>query len=408
MFERFLRSKQHNTHFLNRYIKFINWCKENPTINKYYEMHHICPKSIDMFPTFSKEDWNIIKLSARQHFIAHWLLYKSYPTSRKQLYAFLCMADKQSRNNKRDAIKLSSRLYEKYRKINNKRIAEERKGKAYYKDKNGEIVYCKTTDPRVLSGELTSLTKGRSSGVRSEKWKKKHAAKLREIKRNPNKKKKLYFLDIQIEVSFYSEKFILLLEQGWSTKCTKEYRSKISTQSNKSRSSIVYKRIAEKNRKIKGTESRKHTIERRLKCRTDYAKKYLYIKEQNKIVYADPLQCEYDGIKFIYVFSREKGFKFIWDKDGKRKPLHPEVPLPAGYFSVYPLVEKYIYSRKNNTISQKMIRDAEKNDIIIKAPNGNRVKIVLDNGNTLYITKDFINEFGLPKNASLITKRKDH
>ena len=87
-----LSSKPHNPHYLNRYIRFIQSCqKVNKNWNDYVEKHHICPKSKDLFPeykSFSKHSWNCAILTARQHFIAHWILWKTYPDSKSVSYAF--------------------------------------------------------------------------------------------------------------------------------------------------------------------------------------------------------------------------------------------------------------------------------------------------------------------------------
>ena len=62
-----------NYHYYNRYIKFIK-SRYSRTIpeNSYTEIHHILPKCYG--GTDSKS--NLIELTAREHFIAHWLLWK--------------------------------------------------------------------------------------------------------------------------------------------------------------------------------------------------------------------------------------------------------------------------------------------------------------------------------------------
>lgn len=60
-------------HYYNRYIKFIDECSSREKLG-YKERHHIIPKSLG--GSDSKD--NIIHLSAREHFIAHWLLWKAY------------------------------------------------------------------------------------------------------------------------------------------------------------------------------------------------------------------------------------------------------------------------------------------------------------------------------------------
>lgn len=72
-----------NLHFLKRYIRLINIWK-NQKLSGYTEKHHILPKH--MFPdykNFKLHPWNLIKLTARQHILAHYILMKAYPKSWK-------------------------------------------------------------------------------------------------------------------------------------------------------------------------------------------------------------------------------------------------------------------------------------------------------------------------------------
>ncbi len=50
----------------------------------YYENHHITPKCMGG----SDEQANLILLTAREHFLAHWLLYRIYPNDSKLAFAF--------------------------------------------------------------------------------------------------------------------------------------------------------------------------------------------------------------------------------------------------------------------------------------------------------------------------------
>jgi hypothetical protein len=59
--------------------------KKNQSV--YYESHHIIPKC--MGGTNSKN--NLVLLTAREHFLIHWLLYRIHPTNHKLAFAFhLC------------------------------------------------------------------------------------------------------------------------------------------------------------------------------------------------------------------------------------------------------------------------------------------------------------------------------
>jgi hypothetical protein len=60
----------------------------SPTPSSYYEKHHIIPKSHGGLNSSE----NIVKLTAREHYLAHWLLSKIYPNCHKMLNAFSIMA----------------------------------------------------------------------------------------------------------------------------------------------------------------------------------------------------------------------------------------------------------------------------------------------------------------------------
>lgn len=60
------------------YNQIINRAKTRDVDNGYYENHHIVPKCMG---GLENKD-NLVKLTAREHFICHWLLYKQYRTSK--------------------------------------------------------------------------------------------------------------------------------------------------------------------------------------------------------------------------------------------------------------------------------------------------------------------------------------
>lgn len=79
---------------------------------EYVEHHHITPRSLGG----TDEDENIVKLTAREHFICHWLLVKMYNKGslerKKMLCAFWKMRQSPTNTHKRY---LNSRAYEKLR-----------------------------------------------------------------------------------------------------------------------------------------------------------------------------------------------------------------------------------------------------------------------------------------------------
>jgi len=86
--------------------------------NVYYEAHHIIPKCLG--GTGSVKNWksdnNIVLLTAREHFLCHWLLLEMYPDNKKLAKAFFLMCNIENNNQKR--YRPSSRIIE-YAKIQN-------------------------------------------------------------------------------------------------------------------------------------------------------------------------------------------------------------------------------------------------------------------------------------------------
>lgn len=101
-----LSSEPHNAHYLKKYILFLHNCQTKNRTSRDTIKHHICPRK--MFPTyinFKKHPWNCANLTHRQHFIAHILLWKSFPKNDSMTYAAWAMLHK-------DGHKLNSKLYE--------------------------------------------------------------------------------------------------------------------------------------------------------------------------------------------------------------------------------------------------------------------------------------------------------
>lgn len=62
----------------------------------YHELHHIIPKSMGG----TDEKTNLVYLTAREHYIAHWILYKIHK-NKQMTYAFFSMTKKGNRSQKR-------------------------------------------------------------------------------------------------------------------------------------------------------------------------------------------------------------------------------------------------------------------------------------------------------------------
>lgn len=70
------------------YDQLIERAKTREELQGYTERHHIIPISIGG----PNESSNIVVLTGREHFIAHWILVKLYPTNSSIIYAFWMMS----------------------------------------------------------------------------------------------------------------------------------------------------------------------------------------------------------------------------------------------------------------------------------------------------------------------------
>lgn len=174
-------------HYLKRYLKLLEYCGEHkPLESECVEKHHILP--VSLFPEFKKNKDNIIKLTARYHFLAHWILAK-LTNSPKMWFAF----------NQMKRVGYRSILYEYARKRISEVISESNRGRTRSvehmdaikrsfvgkrpgKDiKNGTVSWELIDDPRWMTGELISPRMG---------YHHKEETKVRI--RNANRGKKMY------------------------------------------------------------------------------------------------------------------------------------------------------------------------------------------------------------------------
>lgn len=233
-----LSSKPHNKHFLSKYIRFIENCEEsNKTIDEscYTEIHHVCPKANDLFPEYKNlEDfpWNKAVLTARQHYIAHQMLMKIYGGS--QTYAFVAMnrQARKSSKQKNRYTKTNSTFYQNAKKEVKRLQSIANKGFSAYTDSLGNTIRCKTDDPRVLSGELVSKTKGRIHKKHTPEKSKERRRHFQELFKNVPKYRYMYFLDMKVKINIKEQIFVELYDQGWRLNRTKESKSRDSTNLN--------------------------------------------------------------------------------------------------------------------------------------------------------------------------------
>lgn len=143
-----------------RYRKLI----ENASYSGYTEKHHILPKAKDCWPEYANEHENIVRLSARAHFIAHLLLSRALGGS--QISAFVLMVRRKAEGKtaeRRKNVKVNSRLYDVERQRLKDHLSLLQTNKVTVVDKNGSRFRVSKDDPRIASGELVKFytaTKG--------------------------------------------------------------------------------------------------------------------------------------------------------------------------------------------------------------------------------------------------------
>lgn len=69
--------------YRNQYNKFIEYRLAHPPKYQYFEKHHIIPKCVGG----GDDDSNLVRVTAREHYILHHLLTKIYPKNNKLQYA---------------------------------------------------------------------------------------------------------------------------------------------------------------------------------------------------------------------------------------------------------------------------------------------------------------------------------
>ena len=124
-----------NTKYTRTYYRLINRAHTRQ-LDDYKERHHIIPQS--MGGNNKKE--NLVYLTAREHFICHWLLIKmtSGSDKAKMLYALNMMRVKNDLQ-ERYSTKITSRVYENYRKELSELISKTNKGRTPWNKGGVEI-----------------------------------------------------------------------------------------------------------------------------------------------------------------------------------------------------------------------------------------------------------------------------
>jgi hypothetical protein len=146
------------------YVKTLNRSKKD---NIYYEEHHIKPKSI--YPELKNEKSNLVLLTARERFLAHYLLCKFQKNEQnelKMLYAFNKMMSGSKFNNQNNLRYYNSKLYEYLRKRRSELISKAlKKHKSYCKGKTYEELFGKQKADELKKNRSIAMSKNWKKGV---------------------------------------------------------------------------------------------------------------------------------------------------------------------------------------------------------------------------------------------------
>jgi hypothetical protein len=156
---------------MNKYTYWYNAIIENAhnrTITGYKESHHILPQSLG---GLDHKD-NLVDLTAREHFICHWLLVKMHTgeSKAKMVYALNGMK-RINKEQERYETPITSRVYaklkEEFSKIHSKYMkvrVPSNKGKLMSEEQKAKIRATKAANPTKRSAEALAKTVAKQTG----------------------------------------------------------------------------------------------------------------------------------------------------------------------------------------------------------------------------------------------------
>jgi hypothetical protein len=150
--------------YIKHYSNLIEKAKAR-TLEKniYVERHHIKPKSEGGFD----DETNIVKLTAREHFLAHWLLYRINPESTSRAHAFWRMCRGRGKVLPENWIVISSRVYEEARLAHSKAISKELKGRKKTPEHVAKVVAANIGRKRTSEAKLKMSEAAKKRGINS-------------------------------------------------------------------------------------------------------------------------------------------------------------------------------------------------------------------------------------------------
>lgn len=153
----------------------------------YREKHHIIPKCLGG----SDDKENLVELTAREHFLCHWLLARIYPNNSKIRYAFWIMCG--GGNSRQNRYSPSSRQYEEAREnLSHTVETRDRMSKSRMGRKHSELtksrqskarlntIHSKETREKISNSKLGS----KHSKTRNKQYRESSSVRMKEIAKN--------------------------------------------------------------------------------------------------------------------------------------------------------------------------------------------------------------------------------
>lgn len=201
----------------NDYLKYVKTLNRYKGDGNYYEEHHIIPKSLGG----NNDESNLVLLTAREHFLAHYLLCKITEGKKEEHYKMVCAFNLMLSFSKKSTLQLeartdafckNSRFYSLVKKKYAEELSNLRKGKPFHYKKKREKRYWIfnrnfSKDKMVLLEEIPSYLK---AGWERGRLNKNPPTFSKQIK-----KVRVYNPNTNLEKSVPLEEVSKYLEAGW-------------------------------------------------------------------------------------------------------------------------------------------------------------------------------------------------
>lgn len=210
---------QHTPFEDNKYTKWYMEIVSKECDDEYTEKHHILPRCL--FPEYDKCEWNLVKLSARKHFIAHMLLFRMFKEGTMSYGKMITAALRMKNHSSTDKRYLNSRLYEGV-KLRMSKFNKQRKWSKEHKDK--------------ISNTLKGIIRGPMSVEHKEKM---------IASKKANHVPKIWMNKDGIQTKVVYEKINEYLLNGWAKGTSKKHLTEEYSQKMRDAALLQWKKLRE-------------------------------------------------------------------------------------------------------------------------------------------------------------------